>query len=275
MPCDIQKASLWKRFAAALLDIILLAILATGFCALFSGFLKWDSHLDKVNQITVSYCQKYDLIYEMTQEELSAMSPEVQKAYQDNMDRLNKELQTNPTAYNEREIQANEALQKDTAAIKAYIDTTVVLLLMISLSLLASLLILEFAVPLLFREGRTVGKKVFSLCLVRQDSVRVKPQQIFIRTILGKFAIESMIPACVLIMLIMGFANAFTLLLLAALLVAQLAAMIFTKNNALLHDLLSATVVAEQSTQMIFASAEEVEAYRQKVIAERDSRRLY
>ena len=41
---DIQKASVTKRFAAFLLDIILIACLAVGFMALVAVICKYDTH---------------------------------------------------------------------------------------------------------------------------------------------------------------------------------------------------------------------------------------
>ncbi len=257
MQCDIQKASIWKRMSAALLDIILVVILVTGMFGMLASLFQYDSYAARVKEVVVRYGEKYDLNYQMTQEEYDAMS------------------EAEMTAYQQRVKQADEELWSTPADIKVYTDVTVILLVIITMGILIAMLLLEFAVPLLLGNGQTVGKKVFNLCLVRQDGVKIAPLQLFVRTMLGRFAIETMIPVCIAIMLIMGFGNPALLLLAAALVLSELVIIIKTENNCLLHDLMAGTVVADHSSQMIFSSVQELERYREKLEAERQSRQPY
>ncbi len=257
MQCDIQKASMWKRFAATLLDLILVVILVTGMFSLLAGLFRYDSYLSKVEQVVERYEEKYNLNYELTQEEFAAMSEAEQKAY------------------NERLIAADKELQETPAEIKVYMDATVILLVIITVGILVAMLLLEFLVPLLFGNGQTVGKKIFSLAVIRQDSIKITPLQLFVRTVIGKFAVETMIPVCIAIMYIMGFMNLFLLLLIVALVIGELVVLIVTKNNCMLHDLMAGTVVVDYSSQMIFSSTEEMENYQKKLEAERQSRQPY
>ncbi|MBQ2142480.1 MAG: RDD family protein, partial [Alistipes sp.] len=80
-------------------------------------------------------------------------------------------------------------------------------LVIITFGILLSDLILELIVPLLFGNGQTLGKKIFSLGLMRNDGVKLNAMQLFARTLLGKFTIETMIPVYVLIMLFWATAN--------------------------------------------------------------------
>lgn len=257
MQCEIEKASLWKRFAAALLDLILVVIIVTGMFATLAGIFQFDSHLDKMEEVYNRYTAEYQLDPDMTEEKWEAM-PEAER-----------------NAYNERQDAANKALQTNQADMQIYVDVMVALLLIITVAVLVAMLLLEFVVPLLFGNGQTVGKKIFSLCVVRQDSVRIKPLQLFVRTIIGRFAIETMIPVCVAIMYFMGFMNLFTLLLLAALVIAEIAILIVTKNNCMLHDLMAGTAVADYSCQRIFYCTEDMVEYQKKLEAERENRKNY
>ncbi len=275
MQCDIQKASLWKRFAAALLDLILVVIIVTGLFSLLAGWFHYDSHVEKVGQIAIAYSEKYDLKYELTEQALAAMSPEEHKAYNDKMAALDREMENDPDAYTARVAQADQELGKDGEAAKVYTQAMIALLTIITLGIFIAMLVLEFAVPLLFKNGQTVGKKIFSLAVVRQDSVKVNPLQLFVRAVIGRFAVETMIPVCIGVMYLMGFMNMFLLLLLAALVIGEIACIAISKNNCLLHDLMAGTAVVDHSCQMIFASAEEKEAYEQKLAAENQNRQIY
>ena len=72
---DIQKASIWKRFAAALLDFILIATIAVGMAALISLITGYDRANDRLNEIYAEYEEKYDIdrtksVDSLTEEEM-------------------------------------------------------------------------------------------------------------------------------------------------------------------------------------------------------------
>lgn len=247
MQCDIQKASLWKRFAAALLDLILVVIIVTGMFAILYGWFGVDGYVAEIGQILDRYEEKYDLNYDMTAEEFAALP----------------------------EAEQNEYLAVYQELNNIYIKIMLVILAIITIGILVAMLILEFGVPLLFGNGQTVGKKVFSLAVIRQDSVAITPLQLFVRTILGKFAVETMIPVCIAIMYTMGLMNLFLLLLIAALAIGEIVILIATRNNCLLHDLIAGTVVVDYSSQRIFLSVEDKQTYEARLEAERENRQLY
>ena len=49
MITDLQKAGLWKRISAGLLDAIALGMLAVGIATLLSVLLGYTSHMDNLN----------------------------------------------------------------------------------------------------------------------------------------------------------------------------------------------------------------------------------
>ncbi len=254
---DIQKASLWKRIAAGILDLILLAVLATGFCSALSWILDYDSHLAQVDAVYAQYNERFDLQADMTQDKWEQMSPQEREAYEANEDA------------------ANDALEQDPESLRILSMAMVMSLVIATGGILIPIVLLEFVLPLIFGNGQTVGMKVFSLCLMRPDGVQINSVQLFTRVILGRFAIEIMIPVCVAIMAWVGTINLFHIVLVFVLLAAQIITIAVTRNNYLLHDLMAGTVVVDFGSQQIFKTTEDLIAHQKRIAAERAARQTY
>lgn len=253
MVSDIQKAGLWKRIAAGILDLILIMILATGTGWGISAILDYDSYSSRLQQVYDSYAAEYGIDPEISGEAFDALSAEEQEIYR----------------------VADEAIGKDENAIYLYNMVINMMLLIVTGGILVAFLVLELLVPLLLGNGQTVGKKVFSLCLVRNDGVKLNNVQLFARTVLGKFAVETMILVYVVIMIAFRVANIVSILLAAAVLITQCVSIIVTRHNCLLHDLMVGTVVVDYGSQKIFKSTEDLIAYQKKIAAERAARQTY
>ena len=163
MVVDLQKANFWKRVAAWLFDGILLCVLAVGCGTLLAEVLHYDTHAENLQAAYDKYETQYGVVFEMTAEEYAAMSEEEQKHYD--------------AAYG--------ALLTDQVALTAYNKVMNQSLIIITFSILAAILLLEFAIPLWIGNGQTLGKKIFALGLIRTDSVRVNSMQLFARAVLG------------------------------------------------------------------------------------------
>lgn len=253
MVVDLQKANFWKRVAAWMFDCILLCVLAVGCGTLLAGVLQYDVHARNLEAAYDKYETQYGVEFEMTAEEYNAMSEEARKNYD--------------AAYG--------ALLTDQVALAAYDKVMNQSLLIVTFSILAATLLLEFAVPLWIGNGQTVGKKIFSLGLIRTDSVRVNSMQLFARAVLGKFTVETMIPVYIMIMIFfgnMGFAGTLALMALA---LVQVVLLIVTRNNSQIHDLLAGTVVVDIASQTVFRDTEELIAYTKRIHAERAARQKY
>lgn len=253
MVYDIQKAGIWKRIAAWMFDGILVSILAVGFGVLLSSLLGYDSYSDRLNTAYAKYEAEYSTTFEITQEEYESMA----EAERQNYD----------AAY--------DALIADEDAMYAYNMMLNLTLVIITLGILLALVVLEFVVPLIFGNGQTLGKKIFSLCLVRNDGVKVNNLQLFARTVLGKFTIETMVPVYILLMLFWGTIDLTGTLILLGLLIAQVVCLAVTRTNSAIHDLLAGTVVVDISSQMIFRTTEDLIAYKKQVAAEQAARQTY
>lgn len=253
MHTDIQKASIWKRVAAWILDLILLAVLASGIMWLLSVVLNYSQYSDQVNAAYAQYEEAYGITFQMTSDAYQAMTEEERQTWED----------------------AYAALIADEEAMQAYNMTVNLILLMTTGGILISMLVLNLLVPLLLKHGQTVGKKAFSLGVIRQDGVKMNTMQLFVRTLLGQFTLETMIPVYMVLMMLWGTIGLLGPVILFVLIIGQMICMGVTRNNAAIHDLLAGTVVVDLSSQKVFDSAEALLEYTKQVHAERAARQDY
>lgn len=253
MVYDLQIAGLWKRIAAWMFDGILTGILAVGLGLLLSGLLGYDGYSKTVDQAYARYEAEYGITFEISQEEYQALSDPERASY--------------GAAY--------DALTADGEAMYAYNMMLNLSMVITTLGILLAILLWEFAIPVLLGNGQTLGKKIFGLCLVRNDGVKVNSMQLFARTVLGKFTIETMIPVYLLLMLFWGTMDLTGTLMILGLIVAELMVLALTRTNSAIHDLLAGTVVVDITSQMIFRTTEDLIEYKKKIAAEQAARQRY
>ncbi len=253
MICDLQKANILKRISAYILDLILLTIVITGVAFALSAILGYDSYSKTLDRIYKEYEAEYGIDFDISAEEYAALTREEQKVYED----------------------VNRLMNENEEAIEAYNMTVNLALVITSLSILAAYLLLEFAVPMVLKNGQTVGKKVFGIGLVRTDCVRVSHISLFVRTVLGKCAVETMVPAYILILIIFGNLGMTGTVILAGMAILQIALVATSRTNAAIHDMMAATVAVDLNSQMIFESEAELLAYKNKLHAENAARDKY
>lgn len=250
---DIQKAGIWKRIAAWMFDMILMSVLVVGCGLLLSWVLGYDGYSAVVDEAYARYETQYGIQFDITQEDYLALSDGLRQAYDD----------------------AYAALTADEAAMQAYRMMTSLSLVITTFGILLAVLIWEFFMPLWFGNGQTLGKKIFGLCLVRIDGVQINTLQLFTRTLLGKFTIETMIPVYILLMLFWGTMDLTGTLILAVLGIGQCLCLAVSRQHGAIHDLLAGTCVVDKASQTIFRSTEELIEYQKKLAAERAARQAY
>ena len=253
MSNELQKAGMWKRIAAWMFDGILLSVLVVGIGVLLSWLLGYDGYSASLEAGYARYEAEYGVVFEITQEQYQAMTEPEQKNYD--------------AAY--------DALIADRQVLYDYNMVINLSLVITTLAILLGLLIWEFFIPLWLGHGQTLGKRIFGLCLVRNDGVKMNTMQLFARTILGKFTIETMIPVYILLMLYFGTMDVTGTMILFALLLAQIICLAATKSNSAIHDLVAGTVVVDKESQTIFRTTEDLIAWQKKVAAERAARAPY
>ncbi len=250
---DLQKATIWKRTSAWLFDLILLGIVIVGAAFSMSSLLGYDSYGETVSQAYAQYEKQYGTTFDLSEEEYNRLNPDQQQRYHD----------------------AYEALSKDQEAIHAYSMMVNLALVITSISILAGYLILEFLVPLLLGNGQTLGKKIFGIGVMRVDGIRITTVQLFIRTVLGKYTIETMVPVLIVMMIFFGSIGVMGTMLIVALALIQMVLLFATRNNSLIHDCLAGTVVIDIASQMIFDTEEAMIEYKKQIYAEQAARQDY
>ena len=253
MATDLQKASIWKRISAWLFDGILFGILAVAAGVMLSWALGYDGYAQQLEQGYEKYESEYGVTFEISQAEFEAMT-EAERAN-----------------YNA----AYEVLIADTDAMYAYNMMMNLTLVVLSLAILMAVAVIEWLIPMKLGNGQTPGKKIFGLCLMRTDGVMLNNMQLFTRSLLGKYTVETMIPVLIILMIYWGTMGVMGTLVLAVLLLTQLGCVLFTRTNSAIHDLMAGTVVVDYGSQTIFKTTEDLIAYQKKVAADRAARATY
>ncbi len=243
---DLQKASMWKRISAALFDLILLMILVVGAAFLFTTVLDYDGYTARMDEFYAEYEATYGLDFDISVAEYEALTDEARAVYD----------------------KAWEAFAADEEVNRVYGMLFNLTLIIVTFSILAAYLLLELLVPLILRNGQTLGKKIFGIAVMRRDGVRLPPVLLFARTVLGKYTVETTLPVLVVIMIYFNAVNVVGVILIGLLLVIQVALLIATRNRTPIHDLLAQTVTVDMQSQLIFDSPEALLAYKKRLHAE-------
>lgn len=242
MTVCLQKANFWKRISAYLFDLILSVMLTVAIASGVSAVLRYDSYTERLQTYYTRYETEYDTNFDISEEEYDQLTEEEKANYQ----------------------QATDAFSKDVEVRALYAKMFYLTLVIVSMSLLLTHLLLYFLVPLLFKNGQTLGKKIFGLAVVRTNCVRISNPVLFVRAIIGQYTIETMVPVLLFVMIyfgVMGSVGTLTILLLFGL---QIVVLAVSRTNSAIHDLLSDTVVADMASQDIFESQEALLRYKEE-----------
>ena len=250
---DLQKASMWKRISAFLFDGILLGIIAVLFALALSGIVGYNDYAAQVNDAYARYGEQYQVDMQLTSADYEALDEQGRQNLQ--------------AAY--------DALNADESARHALGMMMELSLLIISFGLLLGFVAMEFIIPMLFKNGQTLGKKIFGIAVMHTSGVKISGPMLFARTILGKYAVETMVPAYILLMMLFGQIGVVGPAVLILLLILQAGVMIGTHTNSMIHDLLAKTVTVDMGSQMIFESQEALIAYKEKLHAEKAAKEAY
>lgn len=253
MVYDIQKAGFWKRLSAWFLDVILFLVLSLGLVLLLTAVFDINSHYESFEAISQRYEQEAGVSFELTQEEYDALTEEERKVLED----------------------AYAKFAEDEKAIYAYNMLVNLSLLAASLAIFLTYLLLEFAVPMLFGNGQTVGKKVFGIAVVRANGVKINGVCLFIRTILGKYTFETMVPVMLAIMVFWGILGIVGPVVIGLMGLLQIVVMAVSRNHSAIHDLMANTVAVDLHSQMIFDSESELIDYKKRIHEDMANRSSY
>lgn len=269
---ELRKIGIVKRASALLLDAILLAVLTTGFMFIISLICNYS----KEEKLANAYYAEWE---DFRTEYVGGVSAFYGFEYSEDEDggytiKTSDGKDTTLDEVMERLDKSGGEDAETAEAYRVYLDLMErvppskvnrqyryvysLLFMMTSLGILLAYLVLEFIIPIILKNGQTIGKKVFAIALVRNDCVKISILSLFARTLLGKFAIETMFPVLLVFLFLFGEMGILAIILFAALAILNITMFFATKNRTPIHDMLAMTVAVDLKLQMIFESEEEL-----------------
>ena len=229
----INNASVLKRAMAFLVDLILLIVLATGLLYVSGKVFDYDGNYAKLEE-------KYEYYGIYTGTTTDGVKDACVIEY--NEDGSIKE--DDPCYLNWKAFNADE----EAMYYRTKCDN--LMLLMLSSSTFLAVIILEFILPLIFKNGRTLGSLLMHIGLIRSDGVKATPVQLFARAVIGRWGIETMIP-------LLSFAFAMVnpsgglmgMIIIFVFLIIETICIGFTKNHTSIHDLIPGLVCVDNDSQ--------------------------
>ena len=250
---ELQRADFWKRLSAFMFDTMMIILAAVGIAAIMSLFMNYEEHYNTIETIEAECAAKYGINTDLTAEEYEQLSEEEKQKY----------------------LEADAEFGNNPLVADAYNKLLTLTLLTITFSLLIAYVGLEFVVPIFLKHGRTLGKKIFGLAVMRTNGVKLDGQAHFIRSIIGKYTMETMVPVYIILMIIFGNLGPIGTLMLIAFLILEIAMYATTRTRSTVHDLVSDTVVVDMASQMIFESYDDLMAYKTKLHEEEANKKEY
>lgn len=226
-----KKASTIKRLGAYLIDAIL-------FITLFAGMVLLVSYI-------VGYQNNYSLLESKYIEHGVYILKNNTYTFCDETTDLCK--------------QAWIDFNNDKDACYYYDHSTSLTTLIITISAFISYGILEFVMPMIFKNGQTIGMKCFKIGLIDKQGIRVKNIQIFIRFLFGKFLVSRILPVYGFIFMVFNLTGGlYGFVLAVGILLCDLAMMIFSKTKSGIANAISSTYAVDLEETYIFNTIEEL-----------------
>ena len=227
MKYRLQKAPLGKRLAAFVFDFTVWALLAVLCSTLVNAFIKFDAYYDQMNNVYAQYGEQYGVNVTMTEEEYNAMT-------QEEIDAMNVAYET-----------MQEAVLADENVVNMYATFVQKLIILVAVSLLTATIVLEFAIPLALGNGQTLGKKLVNIGVAHKNGDKVTSREMFMRTFFGKFSVEIIIPAFIVMMVWFGVAGLGGIAILLGIAGTQAMLVLATPQRRAFHDMVSSTYVVQ------------------------------
>lgn len=241
------KASLPKRIGAAIVDIILFLVLLTGILFIVSyitGFQTNNALLEAKYIETGVFIQNEIGEYVFCDTALE----ECNKAW--------------------------EIFNNDPEACYYYDHAIELTTLILTISVFVTHLILELIIPLILKNGRTVGKFLFKISMVDKTGIRVKPMQVFIRFLFGKFLVTTMLPIYGVIFMAFNLTGGLLGFLMAVVILGiDLILALFSDNKAGLASTIASVYSVDGETTMIFDTIEELNAKKAEEQRQKDTKK--
>ena len=259
MSLSLQKASFLKRISAYIFDMLIAVMIAVGLAGVFSITFGYDSLNVKMYEIQYHYyVEEYHLPMPVSMGAYETI-PEEEKINYITYETYNALSEEEKAVYE----QASAAITADPTMQSLQNKQFTMSFAIISLGVFCSHFLWYFLLPLWFKNGQTLGKKCFGLAVMRTNCVKISNPVLFVRSMLGLYAMETMAPILLFLMIYFGALGIVGTITIFGIFILQIVVMIVTQTNSCIHDLLSDTVVVDMASQQIFDTQEDLIAYQE------------
>ena len=212
---------MFRRFGALIVDLCLVIFLTVMIALPLRGVSGYTAASEKMDEIFNSIASQHGVDINITNQQYNALSEEEKLA----VDAALKDISEN--------VEAAELYSK-----------TVKLTMIVTFSsLLVAVVILDLVLPLIFKNGQTIGKKLMRLEVRRRDGAPVNFVTLLLRSISGKFFIDYGLPVFFFFSVLYANAGRTPLVGLLLLATAQIVSIAVTSDRRALHDILAGTYV--------------------------------
>ena len=259
MSLSLQKASFFKRISAYIFDMLIAVMIAVGLAGVFSIAFGYDNLSVKMYEVQYHYyVEEYHIPMPVSAGDYETISEKEKINYitYETYDALSEEEKA---VYE----QASAAITADPTMQSLQNKLFTMSFAIISLGVFCSHFLWYFLLPLWFKNGQTLGKKCFGLAVMRTNCVKISNPVLFVRSMLGLYAMETMAPILLLLMIYFGALGIVGTITILGIFILQIVVMIVTQTNSCIHDLLSDTVVVDMASQQIFDTQEDLIAYQE------------
>lgn len=246
MAFSLQKANFFKRISAWMFDAVMCLVLTTGLLVVMSALLNYDFQAEKLNGIYDQYYAQYEAEHEGVEltpsdEAFNAFTQEELEQFKFHHAEVNKLIAEDAEAQRLQQVIINYTF------------------LMITVSLLIVDFVWLFIIPMIFGDGRTLGKKIFGLAVMRTNGLKLSNPILFVRSVLGLFTMETMVPVFFILMIYFGLLGTVGIVATLLLFILEIVVLATTRTRSSIHCLLSDTVVVDFASQKIFQTQEELD----------------
>ena len=246
-----KPAKIVKRFAAWVVDIILIIILWTGVSTITSAVYNYDHYVEVVTEKYVEYnIATYD---------------EEKKEY------------ILVDIANDKNAQENYSLLvKDQEYVEAYQKANRGQIIILSSGLFVSLLVFEFVLPLCLKHGRTIGMRFFAIGYVTDDDIDIGFKQILVRFLFGKFILLGFVPLTGFLLFSMGSGyGGIGLILLVGVPILNLILSVITPEKRGIHDYIARVKPIDNDCQIYVKSIEELNKLKIQELSNKNGNNRY
>lgn len=212
---------MFRRFGAFIVDLCLVIFLTVMIALPLRGVSGYTAASEKMDAIFNSIASQHGVDINITNQQYNALSEEEKLAVDAAL----------------KDISENEE------AAELYSKTVKLTMIITFASLFVAVVILELVLPLIFKNGQTIGKKLMRLEVRRRDGSSVNFVTLLLRSISGKFFLDYGLPVFFFFSMLYANAGRIPLVGLLLLATAQIVSIAVTSDRRALHDILAGTYV--------------------------------